>query len=122
MSVVSAPSRCDVVAEHDVERPVRVRGEATGPGRAAGEVRRAVDRLERLGVDLLDPRGRVGTDRVAQQVDLARIAEHDHRGRRHVARDDLEPVAGSRGRAPVPARGRWVRRGPPSSPGQRLGQ
>ena len=45
-----------VAAVHDVQRPVRVRGDPAGPERAAGQLGRAGDRRERQRIDPLDPR------------------------------------------------------------------
>ena len=68
-----------VVAEHDVQRPVRVRGDAAGPRRAARQILGAGERLQRDRIEALDPGDRVRSGRVAQEEDLVRLAEHDHR-------------------------------------------
>ena len=68
-----------VIAEHHVQRSVGVRGQASRPGRTAREINRTRGALERDRVDAFDRRDRVGSECVAQQERLARVAEHDHR-------------------------------------------
>ena len=70
-----------VVAEHDVQRSVRVRGEAAGPHRTGREVGGTRDRLQRRGVDALDPRDDLRAERMTEQEDLTGLAQHDHRRR-----------------------------------------
>ena len=88
-----------VVAEHDVQRAVGVRGETTRPGGPAGQVVGAPEHLERRRVDLLDPADRVGPGRVPQEVGLARIAQHEHRRRDHFAGLDADRAGLERGPA-----------------------
>ena len=78
-----------VVAEHDVERAVRVRGEPAGPRGTTGEVVGARERFEGDRIDPLYPHVRVGPERVAQQEHLARRPQHDHGRRANLARRDL---------------------------------
>ena len=68
-----------VVAEHDVERSVRVRGDSAGPGRAAGQGLGTGEGLQRHRIDALDPTRRVGAELVAEEEHFSRLPEDGHR-------------------------------------------
>jgi len=86
-----------VVPEHDVQRAVRVRGDATRPGRTAGKILGTLERLERDRVDPFDPRDRVGTQGVAQEENLTGLAQNDHGRRDRITRSHLDVVGIERG-------------------------
>ena len=89
-----------MVAADDEQRPVAQDRHPAGPERAARQVGRPPDRGEALWVDPLDPsrnrvRQRAPPESVAQHVDLAGIAQHDHRRAERIAHGGhLEPLAG----------------------------
>ena len=113
----------DVAPEHDVERAVRVRGDAARPRLAAGEIGRAPTTSSVTGSIALDP----ARSRPVRPCDASRYTSPGSRSTTIVATGarrghDLECSPAPDRRARSRSRGRSVRRGPPSSPGQRLGQ
>ena len=81
-----------------------------GPG---GEHRRRAHHLERHGVDLLHPGLHLGAEPVAQHVDLAGVAQHDHRRARRLPVRDDELAA--RRASPSPRCGRRRHLQPPGA-------
>ena len=86
-------------AEDDVKRAVGVGGDPAGPERAAIQLRRTCQRLERRGIDPFDPAGtrvplRPPAERVAQHEHLPGRAQDDHRrGERIACGGEAEPPA-----------------------------
>jgi len=95
--------------EHDVERTVGVRRHSTRPERAGGELGRACERRERDRVEPLDPRHdrtvrRPGVERVPEEEQFTRLAEHEHRRRECIAAGHAQPLAAAERQTREPAR------------------